>query len=419
MLALRQSKMTDLFAYAEEQESQPEGQEPHVFTVSQLSTALRHTVEDVFGRVTVEGEIGSFRPAASGHLYFVLKDEDATIKGVVWRSAAIRLKIAPEDGLRVVAKGKLTTYAPRSEYQLVIDQMEPAGLGALMQLLEERKQKLAAEGLFDPECKQEIPYLPNRIGIITSPTGAVIEDMLHRIEARCPRDVILWPTAVQGQGAAEQIAAAIQGMNALPEAQRPDVLIVARGGGSFEDLMPFQEECVVRAVAASQIPVVSGVGHEPDVTLIDFVADVRAPTPTAAAELVVPVREDLLYTLDGQANRLQQTMRHTLTQHRNMLAICQKSLPDPRSLLTQAKLRLEDRAERLDMAQAHYMKNLTQTLNLQEKMLQTLAPDAPLKRGYLYATDENGDVIRSATTTVKKATLRFYDGMRQATLEDA
>ncbi len=408
--------MTDLFDYAEEQQPQS-GPENTVFSVSQLSQALLRTVEDSFGRVAVEGEIGSFRPAASGHMYFNLKDEKSVLKAIIWRSAASRLKTKPQEGLRVVAYGRITTYPARSEYQIIIDRMEPAGLGALMQMLEERKRKLTEEGLFNVENKKPIPYLPERIGIVTSPTGAVIDDMLNRIGARCPRPVSLWPVMVQGNDAAEQITAAIKGFNNLPENKKPSVIIVARGGGSFEDLMPFNEENVVRAVAESEIPVISGVGHEPDVTLIDFVADVRASTPTAAAELVVPVRADILYTLENNMHRLGQAIKQGLRHKQQTLYIIQKSLPVPSSQLTQAKLWLDDRSERINMAMQNMHYRLKEKLGSQAKLLETLAPMAPLKRGYIYVTDDMGEIIRSAKTSAKQTKLHFHDGEREALLQ--
>src|SRR5437763_1632985 len=263
------------------------------FTFSELSSALRRTVEDAYGHVRVRGEISGFRRAhPSGHCYFARKDENAKIEAVIWKSALYRMRFKPQEGLGVIATGQLTTYPGSSKYQIVIEALEPAGIGALMALMEERKKKLAAEGLFDEKRKQLLPWLPEVIGVVTSPTGAVIRDILHRLADRFPRHVVIWPVRVQGEGSAEQIAAAIKGFNTLPAQgpiPRPDLLIVARGGGSLEDLWSFNEEVVVRAVADSTIPLISAVGHETDVTLIDFVADRRAPTPTAAAEMAVPV----------------------------------------------------------------------------------------------------------------------------------
>src|SRR5437763_2840629 len=277
------------------------------WTVSELSAALKKTVEDAFGYVRVRGEISGFRgPHSSGHCYFALKDEGAKIEAVIWKSALARMRIKPEEGLEVIATGRLSTYPTKSTYQIIVEALEPAGLGALMALLEQRKRQLAAEGLFDEARKQLIPFLPSRIGVVTSASGAVIRDILHRLADRFPRPVLVWPVRVQGEGSAAEVAAAIEGFNALPESgpvSRPDLIIVARGGGSLEDLWSFNEEIVVRAAAASMIPLISAVGHETDVTLIDFAADRRAPTPTAAAEMAVPVRSKLLLETDSLARR--------------------------------------------------------------------------------------------------------------------
>ena len=275
-------------------------------TVSELSAALKRTLEDAYGYVRVRGELGNVKYHGSGHVYLDLKDDRACISGVVWRTTASRIKVKLEAGLEVVVTGRITTYPGQSKYQIVIETIAPAGLGALMALLDERKRKLTAEGLFAEARKQLLPFLPRVIGVITSPTGAVIRDILHRLADRFPRHVIVWPVKVQGEGSAEQVAAAIAGFNALPERgriARPDLIIVARGGGSLEDLWSFNEESVVRAAAASLIPLISAVGHETDVTLIDFAADKRAPTPTAAAEMAVPVRADLIAQIAGLAQR--------------------------------------------------------------------------------------------------------------------
>src|ERR1700676_3167311 len=279
------------------------------FTVSELSSALKRTVEDAYGHVRVRGEITGFRgPHSSGHCYLGLKHEGARIEPMIWKATHGRMRFKPQEGLEVIATGKLTPYPGSSKYQIVIEAIEPAGIGALMALMEERKRKLGAEGLFDAARKQILPWLPEVIGVVTSPTCAVIRDILHRLEDRFPRRVLVWPVRVQGEGSAEQIAAAIRGFNALPAGggiPRPDLLIVARGGGSLEDLWSFNEEIVVRAVAESKIPLISAVGHETDVTLIDFAADVRAPTPTAAAEMAAPVRANLLAQVTEDGLRLQ------------------------------------------------------------------------------------------------------------------
>src|SRR6185437_11877029 len=277
------------------------------YTVSELSAALKRTVEQGFSYVRVRGEVSGFKRHSSGHCYFALKDADAVLDAVCWRGTAMKLAVKPEDGMEVLCVGRLTTYPGRSKYQIVVESVELAGIGALLKLLEERRQRLAAEGLFAEERKKRLPFLPDVIGVVTSPTGAVIRDILHRLNDRFPRRVLLWPVAVQGEGAAQQVAAAIAGFNKLmPDGpvRRPDLLIVARGGGSLEDLMAFNEEVVVRAAAASAIPLISAVGHETDTTLIDYASDRRAPTPSAAAEMAVPVRLDLLAELDGKAMRL-------------------------------------------------------------------------------------------------------------------
>ncbi len=284
------------------------GSNAHEFTVTEISQSVKRTVEEQFGHVRIRGEITGYRgPHSSGHAYFALKDEKARIEAVIWRGVFSKLRFKPEEGMEVIASGKLTTYPGSSKYQVVIDNIEPAGAGALMALLEQRRKQLAAEGLFDASRKKELPYLPQTIGVITSPTGAVIRDILHRLDDRFPTHVIVWPVRVQGDTCGAEVANAINGFNALPidgPIKRPDLLIVARGGGSIEDLWGFNEEEVVRAAAASQIPLISAVGHETDVTLIDYASDRRAPTPTGAAEMAVPVKSELVnYVLD-QGNRL-------------------------------------------------------------------------------------------------------------------
>jgi exodeoxyribonuclease VII large subunit len=324
------------------------------WTVSELSAAVKRSIEDAYGFVRVRGEISGFRGThASGHCYFSLKDESAKIEAVIWRSAFARMRIKPEEGLEVVVTGRLTTYPGKSTYQIVVETLEPAGIGALMALLEERKKKLAAEGLFDAARKQLLPYLPAVIGVVTSPTGAVIRDILHRLADRFPRRVLVWPVRVQGEGAAEQVAAAIQGFNALPEAgtiPRPDLIIVARGGGSLEDLWAFNEEIVARAAGASLIPLISAVGHETDVTLIDFVADKRAPTPTAAAEMAVPVRADLMVAVESLAVRALERWQRAQEARRTELRAAVRALPDAEELLALPAQRLDHAGGRLPRA---------------------------------------------------------------------
>lgn len=280
-------------------------------SVGELSSKLKRMVEGEFGHVRLRGEISGYKRVASGHAYLALKDESAVIDGVMWKGSAGALAFQPQDGIEVIATGRLTTYPGRSKYQIVIDRMELAGAGALMALFEKLRAKLAGEGLFDAGRKKPLPYLPRVIGVVTSPTGAVIRDILHRLEDRCPTHVLVWPVKVQGDGAAAEIAAAVRGFDALPAAgspdagpvPRPDLVIVARGGGSIEDLWAFNEEVVVRAVAACSIPIISAVGHETDTTLCDHAADRRAPTPTAAAEIAVPVLAELRHTVASHAAR--------------------------------------------------------------------------------------------------------------------
>jgi exodeoxyribonuclease VII large subunit len=329
------------------------------YSVGELSQALKRTVESAFGLVRVRGEIAQPKLAATGHLYLSLKDADAVLDAVAWRGTVSKLGIKPEHGMDVICTGRLTTYAKNSRYQLVIETMELAGEGALLKLLEDRKRRLAAEGLFDPSRKQLLPHIPESIGVITSPSGAVIHDILHRLADRFPRHVMVWPVAVQGAGAAEQIAAAINGFNELEaegDVPRPAVLIVARGGGSLEDLMPFNEEIVVRAIAASHIPVISAVGHETDHTLCDLVADLRAPTPTAAAEFAVPVRAELASRLREADRRLDQGIAQILENRRVFLQTLARGLSHPRRLIETASQTLDDRSERLHQVVIAYLR---------------------------------------------------------------
>jgi exodeoxyribonuclease VII large subunit len=318
------------------------------FTVTTLSAALKRTVEDQFAMVRVRGEISGLKFHSSGHVYFDLKDDKAVLNAVIWRGNTARLKIRPEAGMEVICTGKLSTYAGSSRYQIIVEQVELAGLGALMAMLEERRKKLAAEGLFDVARKKKLPFLPDVIGVITSPTGAVIRDIMHRLEARFPRRVLLWPVAVQGEKAAAEVAAAIAGFNAFDaHLPKPDLIIVARGGGSVEDLMAFNDEAVVRAVAASVIPLISAVGHETDTTLIDFVSDMRAPTPTAAAELAVPVRTELLAQTMDFERRMLTCFSKGLKDRQRHLAQLARVLPKAESLFAGPRQRLDQASERL------------------------------------------------------------------------
>ena len=319
-------------------------------TISEISAALKRTVEDRFGFVRLRGELSGMKRAASGHLYCALKDDKAVIDGVMWRGGAQRLPFVPEDGIEVIASGKLTTYPGRSKYQIVIDSMEIAGEGALLAVLEKTKARLEAEGLFARERKRPLPFLPKVIGVVTSPTGSVIRDILHRLADRFPSRVLVWPVLVQGQGSAEQVAQAIRGFSGLSsggDVPRPDLLIVSRGGGSIEDLWSFNEEIVVRAIAECTIPVISAVGHETDTTLADYAADRRAPTPTAAAEIAVPVRADLVATVADFANRQRRAVYRPIELGRERLEARARRIPRPEALLQPQIQRLDELSERL------------------------------------------------------------------------
>lgn len=320
-------------------------------SVSELSAALKRAVEDRFGFVRVRGEISNYRgPHSSGHAYFCLKDQSARIDAVIWKGVFAKLKTKPQEGLEVIATGKVTTFPGKSTYQIIVESLEPAGIGALMALFEERRRKLAAEGLFDEARKRPLPFLPERIGVVTSPTGAVIRDILHRIADRFPRHVMVWPVRVQGETSAAEIAAAIEGFNALPEhgqLRRPDVIIVARGGGSLEDLWSFNEEIVVRAAARSLVPLIAAVGHETDWTLIDYAADLRAPTPTAAAEKAVPVRGELAATLSDLGRRHISASLRGLDRRRNEFRALVRALPQSDTIVALPRQRLDNLESRL------------------------------------------------------------------------
>lgn len=361
-------------------------------TVSEISALLKRTVEDRFGFVRLRGELSGVKRAASGHLYLCLKDESARLDGVMWRGSTNRLAFMPEDGIEVIASGRLTTYPGRSSYQIVIESMEIAGEGALLALLEKTRARLAAEGLFASERKRPLPFLPRVIGVVTSPTGAVIRDILHRLADRFPSHVVVWPVLVQGQGAAEQVAAAVRGFSALDAegpVPRPDVVIVARGGGSIEDLWSFNEEAVVRAVAASTIPVISAVGHETDTTLTDFAADLRAPTPTAAAELAVPVREDLRAQLADLAVRKRRCAMRPVTLGRERLEARVQRLPRPQALLSAQAQRLDELGERLRRGLADRIVDARHDLQRQSGRL-----SAPLLQARLHRARDRFEALR-------------------------
>ncbi|MDQ0391594.1 exodeoxyribonuclease VII large subunit [Labrys monachus] len=354
------------------------------WTVSDLSQALKRTVEDAFGYVRLRGEISGYRgPVASGHAYFALKDEGARIDAVIWKTSLARLRTRPEDGMEVIAYGRLTTFPGKSSYQIIIDRLEPAGLGALMALLEDRRRKLAAEGLFDEARRKPLPFLPTVIGVVTSPTGAVIRDILHRVADRFPRHVVVWPVRVQGETSAAEVAAAIDGFDALAAGgpiPRPDVLIVARGGGSLEDLWSFNEEIVVRAAARCSIPLISAVGHETDWTLIDHVADRRAPTPTGAAEMAVPVRADLLAALADRGARLTGQALGMIERRRQELRNLGRALPTGETLLATPRQRLDLASGRLVQALLLNTRRHHQRHEALLRRLQAQHPAARLQR---------------------------------------
>ncbi len=353
-------------------------------SVSELSGALKRTIEDRFGYVRVRGEISGYRgPHSSGHVYFCLKDATARIDAVMWKGSFARLRVRPEEGMEVIATGKITTFPGKSTYQIVVETIEPAGVGALLALLKMRTETLRAEGLFDPARKQLLPFMPQVIGVITSPTGAVIRDILHRLADRFPRHVLVWPVRVQGETSAAEVARAIEGFNALPEGgpiPRPDVLIVARGGGSLEDLWGFNEEIVVRAAAASDIPLISAVGHETDTTLIDYASDVRAPTPTAAAEMVVPVLADLLAQTAGFAARHRAAMRRLLDIRRNEMRGLVRALPTGEDVVAIPRQRLDRAGERLAERVVSRLRERSLRLGRAAQLLARHSPQAEFAR---------------------------------------
>ncbi len=441
----------DLFTAAKRQNNKPVTQKPVAsnparsnvpeMSVSDLALSLKQTLEQTYGRIRIRGELSGIKIAASGHLYGDIKDVNANINIVCWRGTMSKLPLKPEDGMDVIITGRVSSYPKSSRYQIIIEKITLAGEGALLKMLEERRKKLAAEGLFDKDRKQSIPFIPQTIGVVTSPTGAVIRDIMHRLKDRFPRHVLLWPTNVQGEGASEQITNAINGFNKLDGTTlpRPDLIIIARGGGSLEDLMPFNEENVIRAVAASSIPIISAIGHETDTTLIDYVADLRAPTPTGAAEMAVPMRIHLMAQIQDNHERLINSAARLITNQNNVLAAQTAKLRDPHHLLENKSQALDLFVEKLSNAlkntvqkrQAnlqrtvseltspkHLINQKTQLVNhisqrlsktlpqiIQDKnkqiqnfnrMLNSLSPKSVLNRGYALIYDENGKLIRKS-----------------------
>ena len=422
------------------------GDNAPAMSVSELSQRLKRVVEGEFGHVRLRGEISGWKRAASGHAYLCLKDADAIIDGVMWRGAAATIPFAAQDGLEVVATGKLTTYPGRSKYQVVIERMELAGEGALMALFEKLKAKLAGEGLFDAKAKKPLPYMPRTIGVVTSPTGAVIRDILHRLADRFPSHVLVWPVKVQGEGAAAEVARAVRGFDAMPAdgpVRRPDLLIVARGGGSIEDLWAFNEEVVVRAVADCTIPVISAVGHETDTSLCDFAADLRAPTPTAAAEMAVPVLADVRHTVATLAHRTDRCVRRYHERAAERLAALVRVLPRRDALLGPQRQRMDDLGARLDRALERRVTvarsqldrsagalrpaMLDQRLRAASERLTGIArhlalvhPNRPLEKGYAWVEARgSGKVIGTAegARAAQAVTLHFQDGPVEARVE--
>lgn len=455
----------DLFTAAEnKQASQPVKSNVPEMRVSELAFSLKRTLEETYGHVRVRGEISGMKLASSGHLYADLKDEEAVINIICWRGTLGKLSVKPEDGLDVIITGKVSSYPKSSRYQIIVDKMELAGEGALLKMLAARKKKLAGEGLFDAQRKKPLPFLPSKIGVITSPTGAVIRDILHRLEDRFPMPVLLWPVAVQGDAAASQIAAAIRGFNTMLEEERPDLLIVARGGGSLEDLMAFNEEEVVRAAAESSIPLISAVGHETDVTLIDYAADARAPTPTGAAEMAVPVRANLFaqiledeqrlvsamnrlvrdgrqavtnfaarlgdpqrllevkaQSLDFQADKLQRSFSAGLQQKASRISELAAKIRHPKDRVAEAQRLLSLHTAALTRAGAGLLKGPQKHLDHTGRMLESLSFKRVLERGFAVVRDEGGKVIARADMAKdgQNAQIEFADQTLAATLGKA
>ena len=426
--------MEDLFDSTIVQKELPE------FTVSEISFEIKRFIETSFAKVRIRGEIFGAKRADSGHWYLTLKDDNAALSAVVWRGIASNLPIKLEDGLEVIATGKITTFAGKSSYQLIIENIEVAGTGALLKLLEERKKLFASEGLFDIVHKKPIPFLPKTIGVITSASGAVIRDIIHRVRDRFPSHILLIPTPVQGEGAAEKIAQAVKDFNRLDKISqypKPDVLIVARGGGSLEDLWPFNEECVIRAVFASEIPIISAVGHETDTMLIDYVADKRAPTPTGAAEFAVPVRTELLTSINNLDARLKNGVIRYFTEKHNILTGLSRGIPNLSQILQEATQKFDDRIERIQVAFKNFINNKLYQVELcglkplyiqniiekkQENLnnlilrLSSVSPATVLNRGYAWIKDENGQTIYNIDDAKKTSDLEinFADGAIKA-----
>lgn len=400
--------------------------EKPILSVTEISLSLKSCVEQVFSDIRVRGEVLGVKKAASGHIYFSLKDNDSVLSAVAWRGRDKTTQAAIEEGLEIVCTGKLSTYPGRSNYQMIVESAEPAGIGALLKLLNERKEKLAKEGLFDEARKKPLPYLPDVIGVVTSPTGAVIRDIMHRLKDRFGRHVILWPVLVQGTEAAGQVASAIKGFNAIPKEglqtengviPRPDVLIVARGGGSLEDLWAFNEEIVVRAAADSDIPLISAVGHETDTTLIDYASDRRAPTPTAAAEMAVPVKFELVSRLDNLMVRQNEGVFKYLSDKQIKISLIARTIPNLSDVINGHIQRLDDKSNRLKISLEYLLKSKeNQFVNL-KNLLKSYSYQAVLERGFSLVQSNDGKIVASAAVanSLSEMTILFKDGSVQVT----
>ena len=396
-------------------------EETPILSVTDVSLALKGLVETAFAHIKVKGEVSAVKRAASGHIYFSIKDADSVLNAICWRGCSKATSDALVEGMEVICTGHLSTYPGRSNYQMIVETAEPAGIGALLKMLEELKKKLAAEGLFDASRKKAIPFLPETIGVVTSPTGAVIRDIMHRIKDRFGRQVYLWPVLVQGDGAASQIAAAINGFNAIPASgietpdgriARPDVLIVARGGGSLEDLWCFNEEIVVRAAANSTIPIISAVGHETDTTLIDYASDLRAPTPTGAAEKAVPVRAELIMQMTQIQGRLMDSLYRLAEEKKLKLDGLVRGLPNLTEIVHQYAQRLDDKSERLTLAFDGLFSRLNDRFTHVVRLLEANSYERVLDKGFAFVTDARETPVTSAQNakTHPTLTIHFKDG---------
>ena len=394
-------------------------QDIHILSISELTQLIKFQLEQSFDYLWVEGEISNFRIPSSGHFYFTLKDEKSQIRAVMFRSQNRTLEFSPEDGLSVICRGRLNVYETRGEYQLILDYLEPKGLGALQLAFEQLKQRLAQEGLFDTDHKKPLPQLPRKIGIVTSPTGAAIRDILNIIERRFANvGILIYPVKVQGEGAAQEIATALQELNQMPEI---DVVILARGGGSIEDLWPFNEEVVARAIYHSEIPVISAVGHEVDFTIADFVADLRAPTPSAAAELVVRNKDDLIYNLNTVYVRLKNSIRKIYEFNQSRFAFLQKRMPDPRKMIPGLRLTIDEYGERIAFYVSNALKIKKEKIEGMMGRLDALSPLNVLKRGYsITRTVPDLKVVRNAKQLASgdKINVRLFKGELMCRVEE-